>query len=94
MEGIAAWLARISWPIVTRVLTAMGIGTVTYTGANTALSSALQAAKTAFAGIGADVAQLLAMAGFFDFMSITSGGIMSGLAWMVLKKFAIQSGTQ
>lgn len=94
MEGIAAWIARISWPIVTRVLTAMGIGTVTYTGANTALSSALQAAKVAFAGIGADVAQLLAMAGFFDFMSITSGGIMSGLAWMVLKRFAIQSGTQ
>ncbi|MCY1218963.1 hypothetical protein D3C86_2051900 [compost metagenome] len=94
MEGIAAWIARISWPIVTRVLSAMGVGTITYVGANTALQQGLQAAKTAFAGLAGDVAQLLAMAGFFDFMSITSGGIMSGLAWMVLKRFAIQSGTQ
>lgn len=93
MDTIAEWIARISWPLVTRILTSLGMGTVTYTGANTALQSALDQVKTAFTGIMGDVAQLLAMAGFFDAMSIMSGGIVSGLAWLVLKKYAMQTGT-
>lgn len=93
MDGIAAWLARISWPLVTRVMSSLGLGSITYVGADTALNSALGAAKSAFAGMTADIFQLLAMAGFFDAMSIASGGIVSGLAWMVMKRFALQSGT-
>ena len=93
MDSIADWLAAISWPIFSRVLAALGVGTVTYTGAETALQSALSSAKAAFAGIGAEVLQIIAMAGFFDAMAISSGGLMSGLAWLVLKKFALQSGT-
>ena len=93
MDTIASWLASITWPIFSRVLAALGVGTVTYTGAQSALEMALSSAKTAFVGIGSEVLQIIAMSGFFDAMSITSGGIMSGLAWLVLKKFALQSGT-
>lgn len=91
MDDIAGWLARISWPLVSRVMGALGVGTLTYTGADTALTSALSAAKSNLAGLGGDVLQILAMAGFFEVMSITAGGIVSGLAWLVLKKFAIQT---
>lgn len=91
MEGIAAWFARISWPLVSRVLSSLGVGTVTYVGADTALGSALTAAKAAFTGLGGDVLQLIALAGVFDAMSIVSGGLISGLAWLTLKHFAIQS---
>jgi len=91
MDNIAQWLASITWPLVSRVLLAMGIGTVTYTGASTALNSALEAGKNAFAGMSGDVLQLLAMAGFFDAMSIMSGGIVSGLSWLVLKKYTAMS---
>lgn len=91
MDNIAQWLANITWPIVSRVLAALGLGTVTYAGADSALTGALGAAKNAFVGMSADILQLLAMAGFFDAMSIMSGGIVSGLSWMVLKRFALQS---
>lgn len=91
MEGIAEWLAKISWPLVSRVLAAMGAGTVTYTGADSALSTALAQAKTAFVGMTADILAILSIAGFFDAMSIMSGGIVSGLAWMVMKRFAMQT---
>ena len=91
MDGIAAWIARISWPIVSRVLASLGAGTVTYVGADTALGSALGAAKNAFVGLSGDILQMLAIAGFFDAMSIMSGGIVSGLAWMVMKRFAMQT---
>ena len=93
MDSIAEWIARITWPLITRVMTAAGIGTVTYAGADTALSGALNAAKTALAGIGGDVLQLLAMAGFFEAMAISAGGLVSGLSWLVLKRFALQAGT-
>ena len=93
MDSIAQWLSDLTWPIVSRVLAALGVGTVTYTGAQGALSQALSAAKQALAGIGSEVLQLIALSGFFDAMAITSGGLMSGLAWLVLKKFALQTGT-
>ncbi len=91
MDGIAAWLARISWPLVTRLMAALGVGYVTYEGADTAVTTVLNAAKGAFIGIGSEVVNLLAMAGFFEAMAITSGGIVSGLAWMTLKHFALQT---
>ena len=93
MESIAQWLSDLTWPIVSRVLASLGVGTVTYAGAETALRGAIDTAKTAFQGMGGEVLQIIAMAGFFDAMSITSGGLVSGLAWLVLKKFALQSGT-
>lgn len=93
MESIAQWLSDLTWPIVSRVFASLGIGTVTYAGAETALRSAIDTAKTSFAGMAGEVLQLVAMAGFFDAMAITSGGLVSGLAWLVLKRFALQSGT-
>lgn len=93
MESLAQWLGEISWPIVSRVLASLGIGTVTYTGAKTALETALGSAKTAIGAVGSEVLQIMAMSGFFDAMSITSGGLVSGLTWLVLKKFALQTGT-
>jgi len=91
MEGIAEWLAKISWPLVSRVLVSLGFGYTTYEGADTAITNAISSIQGAFAGLGAEVLQLLAMAGVFDAMSITSGGIVSGLAWMVMKRFALQT---
>lgn len=93
MDGIAKWLADISWPIVSRVLSALGIGTVTYAGLSTAFDSALQTARDAFTGVLPVVVQLVARAGFFDYMSITTGGVVAGMSWLVLKHFALQTGT-
>lgn len=93
MDNIAQWLGSITWPLVSKVLSALGLGTVTYVGANTALQSALTAAKAGFTGMTADILAVLAISGFFDAMAIMSGGLVSGLSWLVLKKFALQSGT-
>lgn len=91
MDGIAGWLANITWPLVSRLLAALGFGYVTYEGATTAVNGALSAAKASMGGMTSDVLQLITMAGFFDFMSITSGGLISGLAWITLKKIALHT---
>jgi hypothetical protein len=91
MDDIAAWISRITFPLVTRVMASLGLGTVTYAGADTALDAALNQIRTAFLGFSGDILALLAMSGFFDAMSIMSGGIVSGLAWLTLKHFALQT---
>ena len=91
MDGIAAWIARITWPLVTRVFAALGLGTATYVGADTALSGALNAVRASFAGMTVDLLNLLLLSGFFEAMSIMAGGLTSSLAWMVLKRFALQT---
>lgn len=91
MDNLAEWLAEISWPIVTRIFSSLGLGTVTYVGADTALTSALDSSKLALSGLTSETLQLLAMAGFFDSMSIVSGGLVSGLSWLVLKRFALST---
>lgn len=91
MEGLSKWLYDLSWPIVSRVLAALGVGTLTYTGADAALTNVLASAKGSFGGMAGEVTQIIAMAGFFDAMAISSGGIISGLVWMTLKRFALQT---
>lgn len=91
MDGLSKWLYDLSWPIVSRVLAALGLGTLTYTGVDAALTGVLSSAKNAFQGMAAEITQLLAMCGFFEAMAISSGGIISGLAWMVLKRFALSA---
>lgn len=91
MGKIGLWLATISWPIVSRVFASIGLGTITFVGASAALNTALSAAKAAFGGISSDILQLLAMAGFFQAMSIMAGGLIAGLGWIVMKRFALQT---
>lgn len=92
MDTLARWLTDISWPIVSRVLSALGVGTVTYSGLNTAMDNVIASAQSAVQGLLPVVVQLAARAGFFDYMSITSGGLTTGLTWMVLKHFALKTG--
>lgn len=91
-DGLAEWLGNITWPLVGRALAAMGMGTITYTGADTALQSALGAAAMATTSLAGPVAAIMAMTGIFDAMSILSGGLTSGLAWMVMKRWALNAG--
>ena len=93
MDGFAQWLANISWPLVTGILASLGVGTITYTGADTALRSALDHVRNSFSSMTGDIFQILALSGFFDAMAIMSGGLLSGLAFLTLKHFALQTGT-
>lgn len=90
MPAIAAWLGALAWPLVSRVIVAMGLGTVTYIGLNAAITAALTAGKAAMSGLGADVASLIALSGFFEAIAITAGGIVASLAFSVVKRFSLQ----
>lgn len=92
MDTLSEWLFSIAWPLAKKVLVSLGLGYLTYTGLDTAVTSALDTAKAAVGSMPGDVALLVARFGFFDYMSITSGGIVSGLAWMYVKRLALTQG--
>ena len=89
--GFAGFLASISWPIVSRVLAALGVGTVTYTGLESAISNGIETARNALTGLTPDVLAILNLAGFFDVMALTAGSLTGAVAWMVLKRFALST---
>lgn len=87
-DGLAEWLGNITWPLVTRVFASMGLGTITFTGAESALDSAIGSVVSSANSLSAPIVQLLTMAGFFDALAIMSGSITGGLAWLVMKRWA------
>lgn len=91
MSDLAAWLMGLCGPLVTRVLASLGMGVLSFLGLSEGVNAALNAAKSAMTGLPMDVALIVARFGFFDFMAITSGGILSGLVWMQLKRIAVVS---
>lgn len=91
MGSIAAWLGALAWPLVSRVLLALGLGTVTYIGLSAAVNGALSAAKGVIGGLASEVAGLLALAGFFEALSIGAGAIIATVAFSVAKKFTLRA---
>lgn len=87
-DGFADWLGNITWPLVTRVLASMGMGTLTFTGADSALDSAIGSVVNSANSLAAPILQLVIMSGFFDAIAIMSGSISGGLAWLVMKRWA------
>lgn len=82
----AQWLLGLAAPVAKRVLAAVGLGVVSYAGAEVALTAALNAVQTALGGLGGEVAALLAIGGFFQALSILAGGMMASLAWATVGK--------
>lgn len=90
MDGWALWLFSMIKPLAMRVMITLGMGIVSYTGVDTAVFAALDAAKSALQGLPIEVAQIMARFGFFDYMAITSGGVVSGISWSILQKWALR----
>lgn len=92
MDSWFDWLWSACVPVAKRIAGALGFGYLSFEGASTAIEGAFESIQTSFSGMVPEVASLLAMAGFFDAMAISAGGIVSGLAWMVLKRWALVGG--
>lgn len=87
--GWGGFLAGIAGPIAKKVLTAVGVGTLTIVGLQAAVSSGLDAARSHFGGMTGVVADLVAMSGFFTAASIIAGGVTAAVTLVMLKKMAV-----
>lgn len=86
--GWGTFLSAVAGPIAKRVLTAVGVGTITIIGFQSAINSGLDAVRASLGGMTGVVADLVAMAGFFSAVSIVAGGMTAAVTVMVFKRFA------
>ena len=88
MKSLVELLMGLAGPIAKKVLIALGIGFVTFHGVDTAVNTALSAARANFAGVTGDVAQLIAISGLNWAMGTIAGGITAGLTMMIFSRLA------
>lgn len=88
--GFGSFLGVIAGPVVKRALASIGFGVVSYAAISMALNSALQAAKTAWAGLAGETLSLIQMAGVSTAASIIAGALVTRVALMTLKRLELK----
>lgn len=87
MDSWSDWLFSLVGPIARKAAVSLGFGGITYMGVSEAVSTAFGHMAGAFAGLAAETLALLARAGVFEALSISSGGLVGGLTFLVLKRW-------
>lgn len=87
------WLVGLAWPAISRILGALGIGTVTFLGMDALLDSAIAQAQQSLGGLTPDIVALLSMAGFITALSIMSGAMVTSLTLIAMKRFTLRTGS-
>lgn len=95
VAALLGGLLSITSSLVGRVLVALGIGTVTYTGITTVLGYAKAQALASLSAAPAQLTQLLGFLGVGEFISIITSAlvarlILNGLNSGALKRFVLQ----
>lgn len=86
----ATFVMALVGPIARRVLLSLGLGVITYTGVDLAVTGVLSQAKAAWSsGLGGSAAQLVAMAGANTALGIIAGGIVGRVSMIAFKRFGI-----
>lgn len=75
MNTLASLLMGIAGPMALRVLTVIGIGTLTFTGVTEGLQALITAAQTNWDSLGADLLGLASIAGIPQGMGIIAGAM-------------------
>ena len=79
MASWGGFLAGAVGPLARKVLVHLGIGVVSYAAVKTVIGQLSAAVQNAMGGIGGDVYQLLALAGFIDAVSILLAAIATAV---------------
>ena len=91
MTGLGTFLNAIAGTLAKRVLSALGIGVVSYAAMSAALNSLLSAAKGALAGLAGfpESLALIQMAGITSAASIIAGALVARVALQSFKRLEL-----
>ena len=89
MLGWGAFLAAAIGPLAKRVLVALGLGFISWSGFQAIKVQVLSAVTAAWAGVPADVYQVLALAGVVDAIGVWLGALTAVVALLSLKHLGV-----
>lgn len=88
-SGFAGLLQSAAAPIAKKVLTALGMGVVSYAAISAAMSGVQSAVIGAYGAITGDIAALLSMAGFGQAIGIILGAMVARISYAQLNKLQV-----
>lgn len=88
-KGFAALLVSLVEPILGRILAALGIGIISYTGFSIVLNQLESAIQNNLNGVGSDVAAILGLAGMGQALGIIFGGFTARIALQAISKLGV-----
>lgn len=80
----AEWVESLTQPVVRRVMQVLGVGTASFAAVRTGFDSVVDTLSAAAGGVAVPVANILGLAGFWDAMAITLGGVSGWLSYKAL----------
>lgn len=80
MNTLASFFMSMAGPLAMRVLIALGVGTITFTGVTAALQGLITQAQTNWSSVGAAVLQLASLGGVPDGLGIIAGAMTTRVA--------------
>jgi len=84
MGSVAVWLAALLPSLVARVLAALGMGVITFTGFSIAWDSVRSIIVSNFSGMPSDIMALAGLAGVGQGLGIVLGAITARVAYMAI----------
>lgn len=94
MGSLAAWLGALAGPLAAKALISLGFGFVSFVGVKAAIDGLVGLAQSSLVGLPPEIAAICARFGFFSAMGIITGGIVSGLVFIQLKRLSsVTTGT-
>lgn len=75
--NLGTWLLGLVGPLALRVLTTLGLGTVTFTGVTLAMQGLIDSATSNWASVAADVLALASIAGIPQALGLIAGAMVA-----------------
>lgn len=82
----AGWLVSLAWPIAKKVLVALGIGTITYTGLSALGAQVENAVIASWGTLGGSTLAIATLGGIPQSIGIILGALNARLAFIVVGK--------
>lgn len=83
MGSLSSLLMKLAGPMAMRILTSLGIGTLTYVGVSEAMDGLISAMTSAWSGLPSDVLALVSLAGVPQGLGIVCGAFTARIgAWV------------
>ncbi len=86
MDKLFVWLASAVGPLAKKVLVALGIGWLSYTGVQVALDAARSQVVSSWGQIPADIANIVGLFGFSQAAGIILGAISARAGLLVVQR--------
>jgi len=84
--SLAPWLLALAAPLAVRVLAALGLGIVTYTGVDAILTNLIAAITGALGGIPVAAGQIAGLLGIYDAIGIGLGALTTRVSLQAMTR--------